>query len=115
LFTEEGDVFPGRAATEHFGFVDGVGQPSVEGSGLTPYPGEGTPGPDNTWVPIKAGDFVLGFTNEAGHNPYPDAPFKHGSYLVYRKLEQRVQTFRAYIAGVADQAGVSPERAAARC
>lgn len=115
LFTEEGHVFPDRSATEHFGFVDGIGQPYVEGSGLEPYPGEGAPEPDGKWRPIKTGDFVLGFTNEAGHDQYPDAPFRHGSYLVYRKLEERVLAFREYTAAVAAQAGISPERAAARC
>jgi Dyp-type peroxidase family len=115
LFTEEGHVFPGLAATEHFGFVDGIGQPYVEGSGLTPYPGGGSPEPDGTWRPLKAGEFVLGALNEAGRNAYPDPPFRNGSYLVYRKLEQRVLAFREYLAAVAAQTGVSVERVAARC
>jgi Dyp-type peroxidase family len=115
LLVEEGHTFAGRDATEHFGFVDGIGQPYVEGSGLTPYKGEGTPGPDDTWIPIKTGEFVLGFNNEAGHNQYPDPPFLHGSYLVYRKLEERVLAFREYVSAVAAQAGISADYAAARC
>lgn len=115
LLVEEGHTFPDREATEHFGFVDGIGQPYVEGSGLVPYKGEGTPGPNDTWIPIKTGEFVLGFTNEAGHNQYPDPPFLHGSYLVYRKLEERVLAFREYVSAVAKQAGISADYAAARC
>jgi Dyp-type peroxidase family len=114
LFTEEGHVFPDHAATEHFGFIDGIGQPYVAGSGLVSYPGEGSPEPNGKWRPIATGDFVLGFRNEAGHDQYPDPPFRNGSYLVYRKLEERVIAFRKHTAAVAVQAGISPERAAAR-
>ena len=28
---------------EHFGFMDGIGQPAIEGSGIEEYPGDGTP------------------------------------------------------------------------
>lgn len=114
LLVEEGHAFPDRAASEHFGFVDGIGQPYVDGSGLTAYPGEGAPEPDGTWRPIKAGEFVLGFPNEAGHNPYPSAPFLHGSYLAYRKLEQRVVAFREMTAALATAAGIPCAHAAAR-
>lgn len=115
LFEEEGHAFPDRSASEHFGFVDGIGQPAIEGSGLTSYPGEGTPAPDGTWTPIKAGDFVLGFENEAGHNAYDTPTFRNGSYLVYRKLEQHVLAFRSFTAAVAAAAGITPAYAAARC
>ncbi|MEM7160506.1 MAG: Dyp-type peroxidase [Myxococcota bacterium] len=115
VFEEVGNAFPGRhPASEHFGFVDGIGQPFVEGSGLTPYPGEGTPEPDGTWAPIKAGSFVLGFTDEFGNNNYPDAPFKNGSYIAFRKLHERVAAFREFTAQMAAAGSGNEDYEAAR-
>ncbi|MGH8885998.1 MAG: Dyp-type peroxidase [Egibacteraceae bacterium] len=85
---------------DHFGFVDGIGQPSVEGSGVPAYPGGGTPAPDGSWAPLKAGEFVLGWPGETGHPvemPQPDVLGRNGSYLVYRKLQQHVPAFRAFL------------------
>ncbi len=91
---------------EHFGFVDGVSQPAVEGSGREATDGEPA---------IKAGEFLLGHLNE--YLEMPDSPSvpagfdpdgnlftdpvssgrrdlgKNGSYLVFRKLEQHVDRF----------------------
>ncbi len=78
---------------EHFGFADGFGQPSIEGSGLPMYPGEGTLLPDGTWAPLKAGEFVLGWPGESDYPvtmPKPDVLGRNGSFMVYRKLEQHV-------------------------
>ncbi|MCH9680844.1 MAG: Dyp-type peroxidase [Deltaproteobacteria bacterium] len=114
VFEEDGNAFPDRAASEHFGFVDGIGQPFVEGSGLTEYPGEGTPLPDGTWAPIKTGSFVLGYTDEFGNNLFPDPPFRNGSYLAFRKLHQRVAAFRAFTAQMAAHGSGNEEHEAAR-
>jgi Dyp-type peroxidase family len=91
---------------EHFGFADGIGQPSIEGGGTREYPGEGTLRPDGTWAPLAAGEFVLGWPGETGYPvpmPRPDVLGRNGSYLVYRKLEQHVPVFRAFLAKQAER------------
>ena len=40
------------------GYKDGIDQPTIEGSGVEPLPGQGRP--------IKAGEFILGYPGEAG-------------------------------------------------
>jgi Dyp-type peroxidase family len=88
---------------EHFGFMDGIGQPAIEGSGNEEYPGDGTPIDANgvkSWAPLKAGEFVLGWPGETGFPPpapKPDVLAKNGSFLVYRKLRQDVAAFRAFL------------------
>lgn len=95
--------------TEPFGFHDGIAQPSI--AGLT---GDGVP----------TGEFILGYenhyglipptpvvpreTNPAHTLPPLDSPYhagrplgdlgRHGSYLVYRKLQQDVAGFWQFMA-----------------
>jgi Dyp-type peroxidase family len=91
---------------EHFGFADGIGQPSIDGCGAREYPGEGTIRPDGTWAPLAAGEFVLGWPGETGYPvpmPRPDALGRNGSFLVYRKLEQHVPVFREFLAKQAER------------
>ncbi len=95
--------------TEHFGFVDGIGQPYVEGSGLQAWPGEGTP-EDGKWIPVAAGEFLLGYEGEPGSDSINAHPWLKGSsYLALRRLEEKVADFRAYVAQMADLYGVTPE------
>jgi Dyp-type peroxidase family len=86
--------------TEHFGFADGFGQPQIEGSGAPEYRGDGTPFGEGGWRSIAAGEFILGWNNETG-TPGPrisPAPLGHnGSFMAYRKIEQHVPTFRAFL------------------
>ncbi|MGH9372087.1 MAG: Dyp-type peroxidase [Vicinamibacterales bacterium] len=91
---------------EHFGFADGIGQPSIEGSGAPVYPGEGTLRADGTWAPLAPGEFVLGWPGETGFAipiPQPDALGRNGSFMVYRKLEQHVTAFRAFLSTQAER------------
>jgi Dyp-type peroxidase family len=91
---------------EHFGFVDGIGQPAIEGSGAPVFPGEGTLQPDGTWAPLRAGEFVLGVPGETGFAvpmPAPDVLGRNGSFLVYRKLQQHVARFRVFLANEAQR------------
>ncbi|MGP4087086.1 Dyp-type peroxidase [Streptomyces sp. KR55] len=76
---------------EHFGYRDGVSHPAVEGSGI--------PGSNELEVPLRAGEFVLGYPDELGgvQTPKPDVLGRNGSYAVFRKLHQQVSDFRRYL------------------
>jgi len=99
---------------EHFGFHDSISQPEIAG---IDKPGK------ETQSHLKAGEFILGYKNSYDLLPAtPMAPaqddphgaltsIKHagdsaewrdlgrnGSYLVFRKLEQDVATFRSFFA-----------------
>ena len=86
--------------TEHFGFADGFGQPQIAGSGAPEYRGDGTPEGANDWKPIATGEFILGHPNETrfpGPAPLPAALGHNGSFMAYRKMEQDVPAFRAFL------------------
>jgi Dyp-type peroxidase family len=77
---------------EHFGFKDGISHPAVEGSGI--------PGTNPGEPPLKAGEFVLGYRDEMGcfpPMPRPAVLGRNGTYIVFRKLHQRVAAFRQYL------------------
>jgi Dyp-type peroxidase family len=78
---------------EAFGFRDGISHPAVEGSGI--------PGSNPQEQPFKAGEFILGYPDETGEltpMPSPEVLGKNGTYVVFRKLHQRVAAFRQYLA-----------------
>jgi Dyp-type peroxidase family len=75
-----------------FGFADGIGHPAVEGSGI--------PGTNPYEVPLKAGEFVLGYEDETYNIspiPQPEVLGRNGTYAVFRKLHTRVTAFRQYL------------------
>jgi len=77
---------------EAFGFKDGISHPAVEGSGI--------PGTNPKEKPFKAGEFILGYPDELGEvtpMPRPEVLGKNGTYVVFRKLHQRVAAFRQYL------------------
>jgi Dyp-type peroxidase family len=87
----------GELPIEPLGFTDGISQPPVALDGRSVGPQTSGPaGALNShgrWRPVAAGEFVLGVTDESGATaPLPDPPevFQHGSFLVVRKLEERV-------------------------
>ncbi|MFP2925914.1 Dyp-type peroxidase [Pyxidicoccus sp. 3LG] len=107
----EGD--PHGYFRDHFGFLDGLSQPRLEGV-------EDPAGhPRDYDRPVKRGEFILGHPNEYGE--YPLAPCvperldmkgqlpptpgrtgwkdlgRNGSYLVVRKLEQHVREFEDFL------------------
>jgi Dyp-type peroxidase family len=84
---------------EPFGFKDGMSHPAIEGSEI--------PGSNSHEQPLKAGEFVLGYPdeiNEAPQIPQPEALGRNGSYVVFRKLHQRVAAFRQYLKSNASDA-----------
>jgi Dyp-type peroxidase family len=77
---------------EAFGFRDGISHPAIEASGI--------PGSNPQEVPFKAGEFVLGYPDEIADTPsmpQPEILGRNGSYVVFRKLHQRVAAFRRYL------------------
>ena len=77
---------------EPFGYRDGISHPAIEGSGVPPS--------NPLEPPLKAGEVVLGYRDELGGfppAPTPDVLGRNGSYIVFRKLHQRVAAFRQYL------------------
>ncbi len=85
---------------EHFGFVDGIGDPCFKGQ-FRPEEekvvviGRGKR-VNGKWEPIEAGEFVLGHPDESQEWP-PTAPppvfMQNGTYMAFRKLHENVSTF----------------------
>jgi Dyp-type peroxidase family len=85
---------------EHFGYVDGLSQPWIEGDHTPARPGQGVPDRSSGWRALRAGEFILGHHDETGlapTAPQPPALARNGSYLVYRKLQQDVALFRQFL------------------
>jgi Dyp-type peroxidase family len=75
-----------------FGYKDGIGNPTIEGSGA---PGRSGDGPA-----LKAGEFVLGYPDQTGNlppMPEPDVLGRNGTFVAWRKLHTRVAAFRRYL------------------
>jgi Dyp-type peroxidase family len=103
-------------AKEHFGFNDNLGQPGVEGVGQPVYNGQGTLH-DGVWNPLPVGCFLLNYANGFGEfESRPSEPLirQNSTYMVFRKLEQDVASFRTYVAETAGLLGIDEELCAAK-
>jgi Dyp-type peroxidase family len=99
--------FGAPTSKEHFGYVDGIGEPYFKGSGahdsnvigggkLTGQPPETALG----WAPLETGEFLLGYRDEA--QEYPEAPSPkllacNGTFMAFRKLHENVGSFDSYL------------------
>nr|MDQ3370522.1 Dyp-type peroxidase [Myxococcota bacterium] len=93
---------------EHFGFADGVSQPTLAHPEGTRDAGE---------PPLATGEILLGYRNGYGKLPaspqWRDFDLGHnGTYLVFRKLHQHVATFWSYVAAQARALEPDPALAA---
>lgn len=111
---------------EHFGFRDGIAQPTIEG----------LPRAAHEFDVVRAGEFILGYENEYGQRTErpllpaerdPDLLLRrdpegsgaadlglNGSYLVIRQLRQDVDGFWAYMEDASRRAGDSEPDARVR-
>jgi Dyp-type peroxidase family len=83
---------PFDQARDHFGYRDRLTQPHLEGSGEAPTPGSGPP--------LKPGEFILGYPDEDGppaNLPQPAILSRNGSFMAYRRLQEHVGAFRAFL------------------
>ena len=88
-------------AHEHFGYRDRLSQPVIEGTGVEPTPGSGSP--------LKPGEFFLGYPDEEGPAagmPQPKILSQNGSYVAYLRMEEHVGAFRDFLR----EHGESPEQ-----
>jgi Dyp-type peroxidase family len=94
---------------EHFGFADGISDPTFEGQDDLPVDasvvaGSGSYAPRSGWSKLATGEFILGTVDESqeiARASTPDDLIRNGSFAVFRKLEQDVPAFNAYVAGEA--------------
>ena len=90
---------PDGQRREHFGFVDGLSNPAVEG--FARDRDAGNPDDRGGFRPVALGEFILGYPDE-GHEtsemPLPHLLGRNGTFLVARKLHQHVARFRRYVA-----------------
>ncbi len=85
---------------EHFGYLDGFGNPDIVGAPGRTRPGRGKLAGRDGWSALAPGEFLLGCRNEAGEvapTPPPSLLFRNGTFMVYRKLHQNVATFRRFL------------------
>lgn len=87
---------------EHFGYTDGFGNPDYLGMERKSkeQPGQGKLLKDGSWAPLATGELLLGYADEAGELPVAPMPHllaNNGTFMVYRKLQQNVATFRKYL------------------
>ena len=110
--------------TVHFGLRDGISNPAIKGFRDEKTP----PGGSHKSKLHEPGEFLLGYRNDNGFNPWmlinpsprsnpwllPLAPidpefFRNGSFAAFRKMEQHEEEFRAFVDYWATELFVSPE------
>ncbi|KAG7092765.1 hypothetical protein E1B28_009089 [Marasmius oreades] len=88
VYSLKGAARPGdQQGHEHFGYLDGVSQPAVEGFTREPLPGQTLTDP---------GIFLLGETGDRLSLARP-AWAKDGSFLAFRQLKQLVPEFNDFV------------------
>jgi len=102
----------------HFGFVDGISQPRVDGVPVQRSDTATSPEFADPLDFVPPGAFVLGF--ESGHpghhypKPSPDALGNNGSFAALRILEQDCAGFEEFLNECAKKTGHDPELVAAK-
>ena len=122
VYSEVGQTRPGvQRGHEHFGFLDGISQPGIRG--LTTAEAwrnhdQRLSGQDLIWP----GEFVFGYPGQHPKDPRAEGPPPHmaapwmrnGSYMVFRRLQQKVPEFWWFVREQAARLGMDQELLAAR-
>ena len=95
---------------DHFGYVDGISQPTIASA-----PPTGPPDP----LPVApTGEFLLGHPSQhvgsAYPVPTPDTLGRNGSFAAFRMLAQDVDAFTELLTEQSRRTGLSPELVAAK-
>lgn len=102
----------------HFGFVDGISQPRVDGVPVQRSDTATSPEFADPLDFVPPGAFVLGFeSGHAGHfypKPSPDTLGNNGSFAALRILEQDCAGFEEFLNDSAQKHGIDPELVAAK-
>jgi Dyp-type peroxidase family len=115
VFQQEGMTRPDAPGHEHFGYRDGVSQPSIRGLTASSYYPDGSDRNDSPQDVIAAGELVLGYPHERSPDSVddpmsPEPGWTHnGSYLVFRRLRQDVKGFRDFLAAEAARQNMSAD------
>lgn len=100
----------GGTDVEHFGYVDGLSQPTIAGA---PMAGIKDPFPR-----VKAGEFVLGQPTQRDKPwdpvPVPDELGRNGSFAAFRVMSQDVEAFEDFLTTESERAGIDRELLAAK-
>ncbi len=104
----DGALLPGNVA--HFGYRDGLSQPTIEGVPLAGLPDHLPRAP--------VGEFLLGYPSQHVRFSYPvPVPAElgtNGSFAAFRVLEQDVDAFAEFVSHQASATGMSEELIAAK-
>lgn len=94
---------------EHFGYFDGISQPLFAKADLERYnkAQERDPPQPGDWNPAASLDLIL------AEDPFAGVPDAHGSFFVYRKLEQDYDLFHQRVKNLADKVGIGEDLAGA--
>lgn len=96
---------PQPLPTEHFGFVDAIGDPVFDGQ----YPGaeewdkcrgQGAVDGRGNWRPLRTGEFILGWPDEGQEVAGMSLPLdfsRNGTFFALRKLHQDVEAWDGWI------------------
>jgi Dyp-type peroxidase family len=105
IWGEREDGTQGPLPIEHFGFVDAIGDPVFEGQ----YPGheewdkcrgQGAVDGKGVWRPLRTGEFILGWPDEAQEVAGTGLPLdfsRNGTFFAYRKLHQDLDAWDAWV------------------
>lgn len=98
IYGSDGDP----TAREHFGYMDGFGDPVFQGQpgSADRVAGGGKRLRAGGWAPLATGEFLLGHPDEALEYPAAPSPrllSRNGTFMAYRKLHENVGSFNGLL------------------